>query len=120
MEVPTSLPRTTILDPVHGHIPLTNEEYGILQIPSFLRLHRVRVMGLAYLVFPNALTSRFIHCVGTMHVAGKMITSILQKMDKKTYKNIFEEEKIEYVIRAVRLAALLHDLNSDRCATYII
>jgi HD superfamily phosphohydrolase len=75
-----------------------------------MRLHRVKVNGLAYLVFPNAVTSRFVHCVGTMHVAGKMITSILQKMDRNTYKNLFGDEKVEYVIGVVRLAAMLHDI----------
>lgn len=110
VEIPTLDKRTTIADPVHGHIPITNLEYNLLQIPSVMRLHRIKVMGLAYLVFPNAQTTRFTHCVGTMHIAGKMIVSVIEKMNKNNYKELFGTATPDYLIRTVRLAGLFHDI----------
>ena len=59
----------TMRDPVHGDIPLTNEEMSILDTREMQRLRNVRQLGAAYLLYPGAQHSRFEHSVGTAHLA---------------------------------------------------
>ncbi|MCH2111637.1 MAG: hypothetical protein MK213_02170, partial [Planctomycetes bacterium] len=70
-----------VRDPVHGDIPLTAEEFQILDTPEMQRLRNVRQLGTAYLVYPGAQHSRFEHSVGTAHLASKMIQSINTERD---------------------------------------
>ena len=59
---------------------------------AFRRLHRIKQLSHAYLVYPSALHTRFEHSLGTLHIAGRMCGEIgLEK-------------------EAVRYAALLHDI----------
>ncbi len=53
-----------IKDPVHGYVPMTCAEYDLIQLPLFVRLHRVRQNSMAYMTYPGATTSRFEHVVG--------------------------------------------------------
>src|SRR5689334_21580572 len=60
------------------------------------RLRRVRQLGLAYLVYPSAQHSRFVHSLGAVHVADRMARMV-------------EPTTEERFLRATRIAALLHD-----------
>lgn len=88
-------------DPVHGTFGLSKLETDIISTRIFQRLHNVKQLGLAHLVFPGANYSRFAHSLGACHIAGRMLRAIGQNC-KKTWK---EEE-----IQLYRLAALLHDI----------
>ncbi|MGA9350839.1 MAG: HD domain-containing protein, partial [Anaerolineae bacterium] len=65
----------------------------------FQRLRGIRQLAMAHLLYPGALHTRFDHSVGTMHVAGR----ICERLRESKY--ISQQET-----RAVRLAALLHDI----------
>ncbi|MCT7306226.1 HD domain-containing protein [Ralstonia wenshanensis] len=92
----------TITDPVHGTIGLTRLEADIISTPTFQRLHNVRQLGLAHLVFPGANYSRFSHSVGACHNAGR----ILQSIERNTPDKTFTAKQHQ----ACRLAGLLHDI----------
>jgi HD superfamily phosphohydrolase len=108
----------TIMDPIHGCIQLTELEYNLLQLPPLNRLHHIHQLGLAYLVYPAAKTSRFEHSLGVLSLASKMIYQILGSSTLKELKEIFGLEansenfagNCYVLIQKVRLAALLHDI----------
>lgn len=90
-----------ITDPVHGTFGISELESDILSTPVFQRLHNVKQLGLAHLVYPGAGYSRFAHSVGACHVAGRMVRAIEQNCEHKLD---------EHQIQLYRLAALLHDI----------
>lgn len=108
--------RRAINDPVHSLIRITDLENEILKMPAMNRLHDIRSLGLAQLVFPGATASRFSHSIGTMYLAHKMAEQILSSIKKRQlFGNIFpdlkeSEENLSRIVQAVRLAALMHDI----------
>jgi HD superfamily phosphohydrolase len=91
----------TVTDPVHGNISLTKVEAEIMASPVMQRLHNVRQLGLAHMVYPGANYSRFAHSVGASHNAA----GLLQAIKRNGEINISPEVEQEY-----RLVALLHDV----------
>lgn len=89
-----------VTDPVHGAISLSKLESDVTSTRVFQRLHNVRQLGLAHLVFPGANYSRFSHSLGALHNASIMLDAVVVS------GNSIDEENIQ----AVRLAALLHDI----------
>lgn len=79
-------------DPLYGFIGLSKKEVQLVDTKIFRRLHRIKQLSHAYLVYPSALHTRFEHSLGTLHIAGRMCDEI--KLEKE----------------AVRYAALLHDI----------
>ena len=84
-----------IQDPVQGTIEIEGVFLEVLDRPEMQRLRSVRQLGLGCLVFPGANHTRFEHCLGTYHLAGRMAAAI----------GLGEEDS-----RAVRMAGLLHDV----------
>src|SRR3989442_7271597 len=112
--VPPLKTSKVVKDPIHGYVPLTELEYRILQLPVLNRLHDLKQMSMAYLAFPGAVTTRFQHSIGVMHLASMIAYQALQSIDQAWLQEIFpsatnESEKLR-IIQTVRLAALLHDV----------
>lgn len=91
-----------ITDPVHGSIGLSKLEAAVVSSRAFQRLHNVKQLGLAHLVYPGANYSRFSHSVGACHNAGRLLSAIHRSSPGA---DITDEK-----IRAYRLAGLLHDI----------
>jgi hypothetical protein len=90
-----------INDPVYGFIRFPEKELmQIINHPWFQRLRRIKQMGMADLVYPGAVHTRFAHSLGACHLAGKA-------MDELRAKGIATNND-EYL--ATRMAALLHDV----------
>ena len=107
--------RAIVMDTIHGSIPLNTEEYWLLQTPFLRRLHGVKQLGLAYLVFPSAKHSRLEHSIGVMHIAGLMARRIVDavRRDRGLCTRLFIECNEKYFpgfIQVARLAGLIHDL----------
>ena len=88
---------SSIPDPVHKYIGLTKLEKTLIDLSQFQRLKRIKQLGVASVVFPGALHTRFEHSLGTMHVADLIF---------ERFKNEFNETSRQ----KVRLAGLLHDI----------
>ena len=86
---------TTIRDSIHQDIKISDVEQEIIDTPEFQRLRRIKQMGFAYFAYPSATHTRFEHCVGTMHLAGR-VAKALELNEKDTQE--------------LRLAGLLHDV----------
>jgi len=92
----------SITDPVYGYVGLSELEADIVSTSTFQRLHNVRQLGLAHLVFPSAGYSRFSHSVGACHTAGRILDGIANNAQASAVKG---KKRQLY-----RLAALLHDI----------
>lgn len=82
-------------DAVHGSISLKGVFLDIIESQEFQRLHDIKQLGLAYLVFPGAHHTRLEHSLGTYYIADRMCQSLgLEAKEAET----------------IRCAALLHDI----------
>lgn len=84
-----------IHDPLHGSIKLEGVFLDLIEAPELQRLHHIRQLGLAYLVFPGANHTRFSHSLGTYCVASQIASGL----------NLPQEDQ-----ELVNVAALLHDI----------
>lgn len=119
-------------DPIHGNIKVNAIEAAIIDSPFFQRLRYVKQNSTAYLTYPTAVGSRFEHSIGCMHIAGKMIDSLLirlwrrddgiktkilqQARDAGFYRSPAGSKRLNEVTilfrisEAVKIAALCHDI----------
>ena len=88
-----------ICDPVHGEIALSALEEQLIDSASFQRLRNLKQLGLASLVYPNAMHSRFAHSLGVFRIMGRMIDRLVER------KKFSGRDK-----QVMRVAALLHDI----------
>lgn len=84
-----------IKDEIHKSIELNDIEKKILDSSDFQRLRRIKQLALTYLVYPNAMHTRFEHSLGTMHLASVMCNKL---------------KCGEEISQKIRLYALLHDV----------
>lgn len=90
-----------INDPVYGFLRFPEEELlQIINHPYFQRLRNIKQMGMAQLVYPGAVHTRFHHSLGACHLMGKALDELKAKG--------LEVSKKEYT--AARIAILLHDV----------
>ncbi|MFN4085709.1 MAG: HD domain-containing protein [Spirosomataceae bacterium] len=90
-----------INDPVYGFLQIPSPlVFDVIQHPYFQRLRRIKQLGLAELVYPGAVHSRFQHALGAMHLMGEALDVLRSKGHV-----ISNEEK-----ESAQLAILLHDL----------
>lgn len=88
-------PECAVRDVLYGDIGLTTLESKIVWTPEFQSLRAVKQLGMAAYVFPSATHTRYEHCIGTCHLAGKLL------------ENTPAEPRI---VQLVRVAALVHDI----------
>lgn len=91
-----------ITDPIYGTIELTDVEADLVSSGVFQRLHQIRQLGLAYLVFPSAGYSRFSHSVGAAFNAGRIMDAINRNRSRPEFS--LETAQL------FRIAGLFHDL----------
>lgn len=88
-----------IKDPVHGVMQFSDKENNwikpFINHPHFQRLRHVRQVGMADLIFPGAVYTRFNHSLGCCYVSSQIANKI----------GLVDEDK-----QLVILACLLHDI----------
>ncbi|MDR3678477.1 MAG: HD domain-containing protein [Flavipsychrobacter sp.] len=90
-----------INDPVYGFLRFPEPELlQLIEHPWFQRLRNIKQMGMAALVYPGAVHTRFHHSLGACHLMGKALDEL-----KTKGVHISNEECL-----AARIAALLHDI----------
>ena len=86
-----------IKDVVHGEVVLDNPWVSeIIKCKEFVRLTRIKQLGLVYRLFPSAMHTRYGHSLGTYFLANKIIKQL----------GCFTETEAN----ELAAAALLHDL----------
>ena len=127
-------------DIIHNSIEITLIAKSIIDTKIFQRLRNLHQLGVCYMVLPNANNNRFEHSIGTYHLSGLLLNSLIKNskyneindslMQVKFTKNYllknFElddnEENIQfikkintvllddYLIELIKIAGLVHDL----------
>jgi hypothetical protein len=92
-----------IRDPIHGTIPVSDEEKAVIDSRHYQRLRYVRQLGFGDLAFPGATHTRHIHSLGAMHVASRLFQSVAAR------SSLPEDVRARFC-QTVRLAVLCHDL----------
>ena len=93
--------RKIINDPLYGFITISDKlVFDVIEHPYFQRLRRIEQLGLASMVYPGALHTRFHHALGAMHLMGQAI----ETLRFKGFDISFEEAQ------GATLAILLHDI----------
>ena len=99
-------------DPVHGWIKFTDEEKEIIDCDMFQRLRYVSQLTSTDSVYPGGCHSRFIHSLGVMTVAGKMMKHLLRSGSVLYDSTIGGNPHISERkwVQITRIAGLLHDV----------
>jgi hypothetical protein len=87
-----------VVDSIHGDIRLTDQQWRVVDTPSFQRLRHLKQLGMGHVTYPNATHTRFAHSLGVLHIMSKVL-----KIAKNIDLSSEEEENL-------CLAALLHDI----------
>jgi uncharacterized protein len=85
----------TIRDPIHGDIKFKGLFLDLLESPELQRLHNIKQLGFANLVFPGGHHTRLEHSFGAYHMAQKAAEHL----------NFDSDEK-----ELISCAAILHDI----------
>ena len=90
-----------INDPVYGFLKFPEEELlNIIEHPWFQRLRNIRQMGMAHLVYPGAVHTRFHHSLGACHLMGIALEELKLKGIPLT-----KEDSL-----SAKIAILMHDI----------
>ncbi|MDY0122715.1 hypothetical protein [Sulfurimonas sp.] len=87
-----------INDTIYSHIEYTKLEGKILQTKILSRLQFITQNALAYFAFPSINTKRYIHSLGTMHLASHMYKGALLNA-KSDVRSLFFKELYKAVIK---------------------
>lgn len=102
-----------IRDAVYGFVLLDEQEWEIINHPTYQRLRRIKQLSLTDMVYPGATHTRFEHSIGVMQMATDFYDSIMNKPRARSLleeRYHFNEAGIQRYRKIVRLAALLHDI----------
>lgn len=105
-----------IRDPVHVFVRITPAERDLVNSRPFQRLRHIHQLALTYLVYPGATHKRFEHSLGVMELASRVydvVTStdnLRQDVRDLPGAQVTHGFDHEYWKRALRVAALCHDL----------
>lgn len=96
-------------DPVHQLIRIAPEDSFLLDLidtPEFQRLRRIRQLGVSWLTYHGAEHSRFVHSLGVLNFAQRIIQNLQQRYGRgdKVYKTLAKHDRL------IKAAALLHDV----------
>ena len=102
-------------DPIHNYLAYTvseneNEitEKTLISSRWIQRLRRIFQLQCAWLVYPGAKHSRFLHVMGVMNLAGKFASHLWNSYVEAHGINSIPSKN--YVVETCRLAGLLHDV----------
>lgn len=105
-----------IADPIHEYITFTVPfdrpdpgectEKDLIDSPWMQRLRYIFQLQSARWVYPSAEHSRFVHSLGTMHVAGRFARHLYPFLHDVTR----DVPSINYVEELLRITALVHDI----------
>lgn len=82
---------------------MSKTEAAVIDTAAFQRLHYIKQLGCANLVYPGADYSRFSHSVGVCHLVGRLMERLFERNGA-----IGTDQR--RIIQMFRLAGLLHDI----------
>lgn len=94
-----------IRDPIHGSIPVSQDELPVVDSRVYQRLRGIKQLGFTDQAFPGATHTRYAHGLGAMEVATRMFDALFPW----EIARIPAEDRARFR-QCLRLAVLLHDL----------
>jgi HD superfamily phosphohydrolase len=104
-----------VRDAVHVFARYDPDERRVIDSRPVQRLRRIHQLALSYLVYPGATHTRFEHSLGVMELAGRVFDVITDPDHvlpeaARVLPELTRREDLPWWRRAVRLAALCHDI----------
>jgi len=101
-----------IRDSIHNFIRLESDEVQVLDSEPFQRLRHIHQLALTYLLYPGATHRRFEHSLGVMELASRVYDVVTdpENIHDSVREIVPKRHKFEYWRKALRMAALCHDL----------
>ncbi|XP_071913045.1 uncharacterized protein [Coffea arabica] len=90
-------------DNVHGNIYLDPIVLKFIDTEQFQRLRDLKQLGMAHMVYPGAVHSRFEHSLGVYQLAGEAVHRLQSHQGSELDIDNFD-------LQTVKLAGLLHDI----------
>jgi HD superfamily phosphohydrolase len=94
-----------IRDPIHGSIPVSEDELPVVDSRVFQRLRGIKQLGYTDQAFPGATHTRYAHSIGAMEVATRMFDALFPADAGR----LPGPERARFR-QCLRLAVLLHDV----------
>lgn len=106
------LKKNIIIDPIHGKIELPQWLVRIKDEPAIRRMMGIKQLGLkAFVNFPGAIHTRYLHSLGTMHLADKLSGLLVRKeSSRRNGPRIGLEENLGNNRSALMAAGFFHDI----------
>ncbi len=102
-----------IRDPIHGYISIEPIYLRVINSPEFQRLKNIE-QGSFRVLYPAARHDRFIHSLGTFHLATKFAQHFIDNIKEDLAIDIVEGSEMQLMIKKIVnsfcYAALLHDI----------
>lgn len=95
-------------DAIHGYISLDDMFIFIIDSPEFQRLKSIE-QGSFRVLYPAARHDRFIHSLGTYHLAKKVSHYFIQNIDEDLNISI-DKQILDKILTTFYYASLLHDI----------
>ena len=100
---PSMASEQTIRDPLWKDITIPSFLHDVIQSPSFVKLGRIKQLGVAFHLYPGAVHTRLNHSLGVFHLAKEMIESLLYR---RADEGRFTLKGVHHFLASV----LLHDI----------
>lgn len=97
-----------VRDPIHNRIQFDSFERQIIDHPFMQRLRFINQLSFVNYIYPGGVHNRFNHCLGAMHIAGRLFDHLFRAEGRLRCR--FSTQELDKLKRRVRLAGLLHDL----------
>ncbi|MFZ5945302.1 MAG: phosphohydrolase [Bacillota bacterium] len=79
--------KTSVRDPVHNYIYMTDVEESVVQHPLFQRLRFISQNGVAYYTYPSNRHDRFLHSLGVMKLGGDIFLNATEDLSDVNIKD---------------------------------
>jgi HD superfamily phosphohydrolase len=102
------VPHEVIRDPLYHDISITALERAIIDTGAFQRLRMLNQLGPTQVVYPGAVHTRFLHSIGTLHMADQLVQVANRNCRIYDQKYLLHIDYYPHLL--VRMLALLHDV----------
>jgi len=100
-----------VIDPIHGKIEMPQWLVRIKNEPAIRRMMGIKQLGLkAFIDFPGAIHTRYLHSLGTMFLAGKLTDLLVKKEEVRTSRRAGLKENLKNNLNSLMAAGFFHDI----------
>jgi HD superfamily phosphohydrolase len=100
-----------IIDPIHGKMVMPQWLFRIKDEASIRRMMGIKQLGLkAFIDFPGAIHTRYLHSLGTMFLAGKLLDLLVQKEESRSPRRTGLVENLKNNRNTLMAAGFFHDI----------